>query len=76
MTETLGHILSTQVIDGVLGGVLCNNPSNFCLWGKLRRVYSLGGGGGGRKAENLKFRCPETQLREQFFLNYTVHKLT
>ena len=72
MTETLGHILSTQVIDGVL----CNNPSNFCLVGKAQASVQSGGGGGGRKAENLKFRCPETQLREQFFLNYTVHKLT
>ena len=34
-----------------------------------------GGGGGGWRQKILKFASPETQFREQFFLNYKVHKL-
>ena len=49
-------------------------PWEFLFVGEAQA--SVQSGGGGRKAENLKFRYPETQLREQFFLNYTVHTLT
>ena len=31
---------------------------------------------GGGKQKILNFRSPETQFREQWFLNYKVHKLT
>ena len=45
------------------------------MWGgKLRQGYRLGGGGGGGSQKTFKFRSPETQFREQFFLHYKVHK--
>ena len=39
-----------------------------------RNICRLGGEEG--KAENFDLRSPETQFREQVFLNYKVHKLT